>query len=63
MMLLQAAKQSSSAVTAHASAPAGPSDVLQTYKGLAVQGPGEEFKLWEYEAGPLDPNDVEIKVR
>jgi hypothetical protein len=33
-----------------------------TYKGMAVQKPGEEFKLWEYQAGPMDPNDVEIKV-
>lgn len=32
------------------------------YKGMAVQKPGEEFKLWEYIPGPLDPNDVEIKV-
>lgn len=27
-----------------------------------MQKPGEDFKLWEYEAGPLQPNDVEIKV-
>lgn len=27
-----------------------------------MQKPGEDFKLWEYQAGPLDPNDVEIKV-
>jgi hypothetical protein len=34
-----------------------------TYKGMAVQKSGEEFKLWEYQAGPLDASDVEIKVR
>lgn len=42
---------------------AATSQAGKTYKGMAVQKPGEEFKLWEYQPGPLSPNDVEIKVR
>lgn len=32
------------------------------YKGYAVHKPHEKFELWEYEPGPLAPNDIEIKV-
>eukprot|EP00775_Hariotina_reticulata_P004584 gene4584-4838_t len=32
------------------------------YKGLAVQAPQQEFKLWEYDQGPLGPTEVEINV-
>lgn len=33
------------------------------YKGYAVHKPHEKFELWEYEPGPLAPNDIEIKVK
>jgi hypothetical protein len=32
------------------------------YKGYAVHKPHEKFELWEYEPGPLAPNNIEIKV-
>jgi len=57
------AKQSIDVKEALAPAPAGSEDVMHTYSGMAVQKPGEAFKVWEYKAGPLAPNDVEIKVR
>lgn len=41
---------------------AATSQAGRTYKGMAVQKPGEDFKVWEYQPGPLSPNDVEIKV-
>lgn len=50
-------------VRVSATATAAGAQAVRTYKGMAVQKPGEEFKVWEYQAGPLDPNDVEIKVR
>lgn len=59
----QMAKQSIDAKEALSPAPAGSEDVMKTYTGMAVQQPGEAFKVWEYKAGPLAPNDVEIKVR
>jgi uncharacterized zinc-type alcohol dehydrogenase-like protein len=48
--------------TAAAAAAAGAQAPSRTYRGLAVHKPGEEFKQWEYQAGPLNPKDVEIKV-
>lgn len=51
------------AVAAEKASSAPSSAATRTYRGMAVHKPGEDFKIWEYQAGPLDPNGVEIKVR